>query len=168
MIKISKALLCSAQYLCSKQQTLPSRYFEAFRIQVFHVFSPLAFHLLQPYFDLINLRTFLFAAMALRSHYLDSATAHSNLAESEPLNSPHRQLAPYQFTLAFDPNESATNPPSSNDFTISSTVPIVKQNRRATKESWEMHRPLIAQLYQKKPLTEVMRFMEREHAFKAT
>ena len=82
---------------------------------------------------------------------------------------PDHQAAPYQQVSALQP-DALVALPSSDMVNIPTVTLVVRSKNWATKEDWVAHQPLIKQLYydQKKPLKEVIRFMEGQHGFRAT
>ncbi|KAL9075654.1 MAG: hypothetical protein Q9161_001406 [Pseudevernia consocians] len=62
----------------------------------------------------------------------------------------------------------ATTLCSSNDVSDPAVTSVTGSNGWAAKESWASHQALIKQLYEKKPLAEVIRLMESQYGFKAT
>ena len=84
---------------------------------------------------------------------------------------PDHQSAVYQTSSAFQPDGSAYMLPSSNrNIAPMNTTQAEKSNDWAAQSAWTKYQAVIKQqyLHEKKPLTEVMRFMESEHGFKAT
>lgn len=55
-----------------------------------------------------------------------------------------------------------------NSSVSSTTTAVGNPSSYATKQDWTRHRDLIAQLYEKQPLADVMRTMESQHGFRAT
>lgn len=57
-----------------------------------------------------------------------------------------------------------------DDVGVTAFPTLRNQNGRAAKEDWEKHRELIKRLYleENNSLAKVMRFMDSQHAFKAT
>ena len=85
-----------------------------------------------------------------------------------PLNFPDHQPDAYRPSPAFQPDASATTIPFSDDVEAPMTAPVTNPSGWATKEAWVQHQAEIEQLYKKKTLAEVMRFMKDKHGFRAT
>ena len=101
--------------------------------------------------------------------------ANTNPVHVGPFNVPNHQPAAYQPVAsqpfpACQPDASAIMLPPSNHVVTLTNATVEKPNGYAAKEAWTRHHALIKQLYfhDKKQLTEVMRFMESEHGFRAT
>ena len=135
--------------------------FNPLEIRIFQVLPYFNFHYRHETFEFVNV------AMALESHSSNEIVAVSNIPEPMIFSN---QLTTFHPMSISQPDASARNLTSSNDFTNPAAVPSSKPDKWPTKEDWETHRPLIKQLYQEKnkPLAEVMRFMKQEHAFRAT
>lgn len=86
------------------------------------------------------------------------------------LSFPDHQSASYQIPPAFQPDTTTAPLSSSDDIGALTLAPATNATGWATKQSWASHQVLIKQLYLdgKKPLAEVMSFMESQHGFKAT
>ena len=98
------------------------------------------------------------------------AITGANLVDASTLFSDH-QSAVYQTSSAFQPDGSAFMLPSSNrNITSTNTTQVEKRNGWAAQSAWTKYQAVIKQqyLHEKKPLQEVMCFMESEHGFKAT
>ena len=103
------------------------------------------------------------------------ALASTNPTHVGPFNDPNHQFAAYQPVAyqpspAFQPDASAFMLPPSNHVISVTNAVVEKPSGYAAKEAWTRHHALIKKLYfhDKKQLTEVMRFMESEHGFRAT
>lgn len=94
----------------------------------------------------------------------DASTVHADL----PGVPDHQSAASHSFP-DFQPDVVPSTLYSSNDAVVP-TVAATNPNGWAATQSWARHQPLIKQLYlyEKKPLAEVMRIMERQHGFRAT
>lgn len=94
----------------------------------------------------------------------DASTVHADLT-----GVPDHQSASSHSFPDFQPDVVPSTLYSSNDAVVP-TVAATNPSGWATTQSWARHQPLIKQLYlyEKKPLAEVMRIMERQHGFRAT
>ena len=68
----------------------------------------------------------------------------------------------------FQPHTMATSIDLPNAVEIPNATPASSLSAWATKRDWIQHQALIGQLYKDGTLSEVMKFMERQHGFKAT
>ena len=93
-----------------------------------------------------------------------------NSINANSLSFPDHKSASYQISPALQPDALTAALPSSNDVGAPALAPVTRANGWATKQDWARHQALIKQLYlrEKRPLAEVMRFMESQHGFKAT
>ena len=62
----------------------------------------------------------------------------------------------------------ATSTDLSNAMETPNATPASNLSAWATKRDWIQHQALIGQLYKDQTLSEVMKFMESQHGFKAT
>lgn len=96
------------------------------------------------------------------------ATAGATPVHAGLIDMPDHQSAAYQHSSAVQPDASALILPF--PVPTPTIANVENSNGWAAKEAWAKHQGVIKQLYlhEKKPLAEVMRFMESEHGFKAT